>query len=222
MAEKVYAETILALANAFVDYCEKASNKNLLDFTNNAGSANFTRFAKELDEAGYFDYGLKNGHAWCAPFVNWLVWEASGEDIQKTKEVMCIPLDEKNEAAGCEGIRKYGRRAGRYDAIAKKASFVIFTTTKGTVDADHTGVVTDIGRDGTIYTIEGNKDNKVTRCVYPPDYWKILGYFHPKYDIPEDQSEKVKELEAANKILCKEIEQLKAALHEVKSLVAAY
>lgn len=185
---KVYKETVLALAQAFVGYCEKASNSHLNDFEYNAGSANYTRFAKELDDVHYWNTGSskKNGYEWCAPFINWDFWMASGKDISKTKQVLCIPENEENLAAGCEYIRSYFRAAGRYDASPEIGDLVIFTTKRGSVSADHIGLLTDIGSDGTIYTIEGNKDNKVTECKYPRDYWKILGYCHPLYDEASD------------------------------------
>lgn len=177
----VYVESVIVLAMAFVDYCEKTNNAFLLDFLRNAGSGNYTRFGAELDAVGFYN-GPKNGHEWCTQFIGWLFWMASGRDIEKTKKVLRIPLQGENLAAGCEYIRAYFRSAGAYDATPCIGDLVLFTTTRGSVNADHVGLLTDIGSDGTIYTIEGNKDNKVTECKYPRDYWKILGYCHPAYD----------------------------------------
>lgn len=215
--QRVYVESVISLAKAFVNYCEKKSNSNLLDFTTNAGSGNFNRFSDELDKAAYWNKGdgksIKNGHEWCAAFINWLVFVCSDYDIVKTKEILCIPLDEENLGAGVEFLRKYFRAVGRYDAKPEKGDLVIFTTVNdGKNSADHVGLLTAIGRDGTIYTIEGNKDNKVSECFYPPDYWKILGYAHPRYDVPEDSAaDKLKIIQ-----LEEELSKLKAENEKLK------
>lgn len=188
---RVFVETVIAVALTMVGYCEKATNAYLLDFERNAGSSNFQRFGAELDAVHYFN-GPKNGKEWCTQFIAWIFWIASGKDIEKTKKVLRVPLNEENLSAGCEYIRAYFRAAGAYDAMPCVGDLVLFTTTRGSVNADHVGLVTDIGSDGTIYTIEGNKDNKVSECKYPRDYWKILGYCHPAYD---NQNKEISDLE---------------------------
>lgn len=213
---KVTPNVIITLAEAFVGYIEKATNAYLMDFERNGGNGNWTRFSQELQDAHYFDYGPKIGKEWCTQFVAWLFWMATGKDVERTKKILCVPLNEKNESAGCEGIRKYFRRAGRYDAKPKTADLIIFTTTKGSVDADHVGILKEIGKDGKLYTIEGNKDNMVCECVYPADYWKILGFCHPVYD--EDSSEEAELLRVENDALIAENDKLKKknAINEEK------
>lgn len=204
---KIFVETVITLAEAFVGYCEKQTNEYLMDFERNAGNGNWTRFSQELQNVKYFDYGSKIGKEWCSQFIAWLFYMASGKNIEATKNALCVPLNELNESAGCEGIRKYFRRFGRYDAKPKIGDLVIFTTTKGSTNADHVGLLTDIGRDGKIYTIEGNKDNKVTECAYPGDYWKILGFCHPIY--ADDVSDELEKLNKENAILKDTVEQIK-------------
>lgn len=178
---KIYKETVLALADSQRDYCEKKSNANLDEWTVNAGNGNYTKYSRDLDAIRYFN-GPKQGHEWCAQWINWLFWMASGRNIRETKKALYIPEDGENLAAGCEFIRAYFRKVGAYDAKPHIGDLILFTTTKGSTNADHIGLVTDISADGKkIYTIEGNKDNKVCNCVYPYDYWKILGYCHPHY-----------------------------------------
>lgn len=63
------AEALLAIAAAEVGYHEKASNANLDSKTGNAGSANFTKYSRDLAAAGYYN-GNKQGVAWCDVFVD--------------------------------------------------------------------------------------------------------------------------------------------------------
>ena len=58
-----YAKTVIDLAEQEVGYLEKASNANLDDKTANAGSGNYTKYARDLYNAGYYN-GNKNGYAW--------------------------------------------------------------------------------------------------------------------------------------------------------------
>lgn len=56
------ASKLLEIARAELGYMEKASNSNLDDKTANAGSANWTKYARDLHAAGYYQAN-KNGYA---------------------------------------------------------------------------------------------------------------------------------------------------------------
>jgi peptidoglycan hydrolase-like protein with peptidoglycan-binding domain len=57
---------VLAVAVAEIGYKEKASNSQLDDKTANAGSANYTKYARDFDKKYPNWYnGKKNGFAWC-------------------------------------------------------------------------------------------------------------------------------------------------------------
>ena len=60
---------IVAIALAEVGYREKATNSMLDDKTANSGSNNWTKYARDLAAAGYYN-GNKNGYAWCDCFVD--------------------------------------------------------------------------------------------------------------------------------------------------------
>ena len=62
------AKQVLDLATKYIGYKEKASNKDLYSFTDNAGRGNFTMFQAELDKAGFWNTP-KNGYEWCTSFV---------------------------------------------------------------------------------------------------------------------------------------------------------
>lgn len=55
---------LVALAESEVGYLEKASNAQLDDKTANAGGANYTKYARDLDAIGFYN-GKKQGYAWC-------------------------------------------------------------------------------------------------------------------------------------------------------------
>ena len=66
---------IVAIALAEVGYREKASNAYLDDKTANAGVANWTKYARDLAKAGYYQAN-KNGYAWCDVFTDWCFFKA--------------------------------------------------------------------------------------------------------------------------------------------------
>ena len=68
---------IVAIALAEVGYKEKATNAYLDDKTANAGSNNWTKYARDLAKAGYYQ-ASKNGYAWCDVFTDWCFFKAYG------------------------------------------------------------------------------------------------------------------------------------------------
>ena len=73
------ADKVIKIALAEVGYREKASNAFLDDPQANAGSGNWTKYARDLAAAGYYN-GSKNGYAWCECFVDWCFFKAFGPD----------------------------------------------------------------------------------------------------------------------------------------------
>ena len=68
---------VVNIALAEVGYREKASNAYLDDKTANAGAANWTKYARDLAAADYYN-GNKNGYAWCDVFVDWCFFKSYG------------------------------------------------------------------------------------------------------------------------------------------------
>jgi hypothetical protein len=65
--EQSSADRAITQAAKWIGYIEKASDKNLDDFTANPGYSNFTRFGR--DYADYMGEGTRNME-WCAAFVS--------------------------------------------------------------------------------------------------------------------------------------------------------
>ena len=173
------ASKIVEIAKGEIGYKEKASNANLDSKTANAGSKNFTKYGRDLFNAGFFN-GNKNGFDWCAQFPTWCVWKLTGKDKKKTEYILCVGGD---LSAGCGFALKYYKAAGRFDKTPKVGDQIFFKyNLKDTsYTADHTGIVVRV-TDKLIETIEGNSGNEVRRKAYQRTDKTIIGYGHPRYD----------------------------------------
>ncbi len=69
-------EKVIKVAEGEVGYLEKASNADLDSKTGNAGSANYTKYWRDL-------YPAFQGQAWCAIFVAWCFVQAFGMEMAK-------------------------------------------------------------------------------------------------------------------------------------------
>ena len=63
------AKQVVDIALGELGYHEKASNNNLDSKTGNSGGNNWTKYARDLANAGYYN-GNKNGYEWCDVFVD--------------------------------------------------------------------------------------------------------------------------------------------------------
>ena len=169
---------IVAIALAEVGYREKASNAYLDDKTANAGVANWTKYARDLAKAGYYQAN-KNGYAWCDVFADWCFFKAYGAVEGQRIQCQTGPL-----GAGCIYSAQYYRQKGRYDKTPKVGDQVFFQS-GGTIG--HTGIVVEV-TDTTITTVEGNSSDQVKKNTYSRTSSYIAGYGHPLYD-GEDTAE---------------------------------
>ena len=162
---------IVAIALAEVGYREKASNASLDDKTANAGSANWTKYARDLAAAGYYN-GNKNGYAWCDVFVDWCFFKAYGAVEGQRIQCQTGPL-----GAGCIFSAQYYQQKGRYDRTPKVGDQVFFQTGG---EIGHTGIVVEV-TESSIVTVEGNSSDQVKKNTYNHSNSYIAGYGHPLY-----------------------------------------
>lgn len=185
-------EKVIAVAKAEVGYLEKRTNSQLDSKTANAGSANYTKYARDLDNIkGYFN-GAKNGYQWCAVFVNWCFVKAYG--AAAAKSLLCQPAT-NSYAASCMQAVKYFKNKNQFYKTPKVGDQIFFLDSAG--DAAHTGLVYKV--DGSrVYTIEGNTSSasgvvanggSVAYKSYTLGYSRIAGYGRPNYDIETHQEE---------------------------------
>lgn len=174
---KLYASTVIAVAVAEIGYKEKKSNSNLDDKTANAGSNNYTKYARDFDQKYPQWYnGKKNGYAWCDMFVDWCFLTAFG--YTAALSLLCQP--EKSAGAGCTYSAGYYRNKGQFYTSNPKPGDQIFFGTSIS-NCTHTGIVEKVVG-STVYTIEGNTSDCVARRSYALGSSKIVGYGRPKYD----------------------------------------
>ena len=168
---------VLAVAVAEIGYKEKANNSQLDDKTANAGSANYTKYARDFDKKYPNWYnGKKNGFAWCDMFVDWCFLTAYG--YENALRLLCQP--EKSAGAGCTYSLRYFKKKGQFHTSNPKPGDQIFFGTS-LDNATHTGIVEKVTA-SKVNTIEGNTSNQVARRSYALSNSRILGYGRPAYD----------------------------------------
>ena len=168
---------VLAVAVAEIGYKEKASNSQLDDKTANAGSANYTKYARDFDKKYPNWYnGKKNGFAWCDMFVDWCFLTAYG--YENALRLLCQP--ERSAGAGCTYSLRYYKNKGQFHTSGPRPGDQIFFGTSLS-DSSHTGIVEKVTA-SKVYTIEGNTSNQVARRNYALTNSRILGYGRPAYD----------------------------------------
>lgn len=186
---------VIAVAEAEVGYLEKKNNAQLDDKTANAGSRNYTKYARDLDALGFYN-GKKNGVAWCDIFVDWCFVQAYG--LEAALKLTNQPLGKSNCGAGCKYSRQYYKKKGRlFDA--PQAGDQIFFWPKDAIGGPavaHTGLVYKV--DGAyVYTIEGNTSGAngvvangggVCKKKYRLTYNRIAGYGRPDWGEETDIS----------------------------------
>ena len=166
------AEELVAVALGEVGYREKASNARLDEPLANAGGGNWTKYARDLAAAGYYN-GDKNGYAWCDVFVDWCFFKAFG--AADGQRIQCQTGD---LGAACIYSAQYYMMQGQYDRNPKVGDQVFFTV-NGQIG--HTGIVVDV-TDSAVDVVEGNSSDRVQKLRYERSSSRIAGYGHPRYE----------------------------------------
>lgn len=173
-----YASAVIKIAKAEVGYLEKASNKNLDSKTANAGSANYTKYGRDMHEL--YPSVMDFPAAWCDAFNDWCFQKAYG--VSNAKGLLGGNFNDYTQASA--KLYKNKNAWGTEPKIGAQ----IFFKTDGTIN--HTGIVYDFD-DKYVYTIEGNTSGAsdvvrngggVCEKKYLRTNAKIAGYGYPKYD----------------------------------------
>lgn len=193
------ASKVIKVAEAEVGYLEKKTNANLDSKTANAGTNNYTKYARDLHEAGYYNAN-KNGYAWCDVFHDYCHYIAAGKDAVLAQKVTYQTGD---LGAGCKYSARYYRNANCFYTTPKVGDQIFFGTSGSET---HTGIVYKVD-DTTVYTIEGNTSNAsgvvangggVAKKSYSLTYSKIVGYGRPMYDAEPEPKPTTKEETTVN------------------------
>lgn len=177
-------EKLISVAVAEEGYCEKKTNANLDDKLANAGSGNYTKYARDLVKMIGTPYA--QGVAWCDIFVDWCFIMAFG--LELAKQML------NGWSAYTPTSADYYRKMKRWYTTPVLGDQVFF---KNTNRINHTGIVVQVTSD-SITTIEGNANNKVSRRTYLLKNPTIAGYGRPRYElVPEELAQVVTKLTAA-------------------------
>lgn len=150
-------EKLISIATAEVGYLEKKTNAYLDDKTANAGTANYTKYWRDIKPS-------YQGQPWCAAFVTWCFEKAFGRDktamlLRHYPYVYCPTM----------------ANLFTLNANPKKGDIVIFYR-NGTFA--HTGIVTGVNGD-YFTTIEGNTSGGSTIIANGGGVCK-KGYYNSK------------------------------------------
>ncbi|MBE5973188.1 MAG: CHAP domain-containing protein [Paenibacillaceae bacterium] len=165
-------------AKAWTGYLEKKDKNDLDDFTANAGSNNFTCFAR--DYKIHTGYSLQ-GQAWCAMYVSEIFVQMFG--LEAAKKLLAGKLYHYCPT----GVNQF-KAAGRWYTKPEPGDVIFFTN--GT-RAYHTGIVTEV-TSTKVKTIEGNTSGAsgviengggVCQKSYSLSYERIMGYGRPDWSI---------------------------------------
>lgn len=142
---------LFEVAKAEVGYLEKKSNSKLGGKTDNAGWANYTKYARDMDNIPDFFNGPKNGYDWCAVFVCWCFMKAYG--AVSAMEMLFLP--KRNAGASCTYLASRFKAQGKLFAADPQPGDLALYTRDGGRTFYHIGIVTKV-TDKKLRTIEGN------------------------------------------------------------------
>ena len=172
---------VVATALSEVGYREKNSNYMLDDKTANAGSANYTKYARDLDAIEGFYNGLKQGYAYCDVFNDWVFVKCFGAEL--AKKMLYQPS--YSAGAGCTYSMQYYITNNAFSKNAKVGSQIFFGSS---YKSTHTGIVVEVNNN-TVITVEGNTSDGVYKRSYNLNSSNIVGYGWPDYILVEQYNE---------------------------------
>lgn len=201
-------ERLLSTAVAEIGYLEKKSNAQLDDKTANAGSANYTKYARDLDELKDFFNYPKQGFAWCSVFVSWCFYRAFGKELAQS--LTCQP--KKSCGAGVNYSAQYYKAKGQFYTANPQPGDQIFFVKRnlmgGVASWQHTGLVEKV-ESGYVHTIEGNTSGAsgvvangggVCRKKYALTDKSIGGYGRPNWGIVPNTSPTLSSLKVGDMV----------------------
>lgn len=140
-------DELIKVAEDQIGYLEKKSNKDLDDKIKNAGSANYTKYNRDLK--AWTGVGSINAQ-WCQAFVDWVFITAFG--LKDAKKLIYVWTN--YTPTGSDAFKKRGRYIKRGKGKPKRGDVIYFySKAKGRIG--HVGIVYKV-TSSTVYTIEGN------------------------------------------------------------------
>lgn len=172
-------DKVIAIAKAEVGYLEKKSNSQLDSKTANAGSANYTKYGRDMHKV--YPAVMDFPAYWCDAFVDWCFYKAYG--VCNAKALLGGNFDDYT----INSAQLYKNKGAWYTSKPKVGDQIFFNNGKRIC---HTGLVYKVDA-SYVYTIEGNTSSAsgvvanggcVAYKKYALGSSKISGYGRPKYD----------------------------------------
>lgn len=138
-----------------------------------------------LNEADGSWRQISNSKEWCADFIYHVIdetYKEQGKPVPKGLEKE-LPPGKPNHRV--EELKQWGIDNGKFFQTANKKNkgkLIAENVKPGDIlilredGASHTGFVTKVYSDGVFETIEGNRNDKVCRVRYSPNYHEISGF----------------------------------------------
>lgn len=138
-----------------------------------------------LNEADGSWRQISNSKEWCADFIYHVIdetYKQQGKTVPKGLEKE-LPPGKPNHRV--EELKQWGIDNGKFFQTANKKNkgkLIAENVKPGDIlilredGASHTGFVTKVYSDGVFETIEGNRNDKVCRVRYSPNYHEISGF----------------------------------------------
>lgn len=145
---------------------------------------NITKYSKDFNEKWPTFYngskgdGKTWGAEWCDIFVDWCFCTLFGPE----KAMKMLYQPKKSCGAGCKYSAGYYRNKGQFYSTPQEGDQIFFGK-RGS--ESHTGLVEKVDSN-YVWTIEGNKHNKVCECKYSLKDSSIAGYGRPNWSLVED------------------------------------
>lgn len=167
-------DTLISVAENEIGYLEKKSNADLESKTGNAGSANYTKYWRDLCPS-------LQGNAWCNAFVNWCFVKAFG--TADAKKLLCCSAFSYYTPTSSG----YFKSKGQWHTSNPQRGDVIYY--KNASRICHVGIVYKVDS-SYVYTIEGNTSGGsglvangggVASKKYSRSSSYIAGYGRPNY-----------------------------------------
>ena len=168
-------QKVISIAKAEVGYLEKKSNSKLDDKTANAGTANYTKYWRDLAS------GMQ-GQPWCNCFIIWCFLKAYGKAA--AKKLLCTDGGWCYYTPTSAGYFKAKRQW--YTSKPQVGDIIYF---KNATRIHHVGLVYKVDS-SKVYTIEGNTSagsavvangGGVAQKSYSLSNTSIAGYGRPNY-----------------------------------------
>lgn len=182
------SDLVINIAKSEVGYIEKRSNYLLDSKTANAGSANYTKYGRDMH--AIYPAVMDFPAPWCDAFVDWCFYKAYG--IANAKGLLSGNFDDYT-VASAQLYKNKGAYIKCGEEIPKVGDQIFF---RNSVRICHTGLVVRVTAT-TVYTIEGNTSSSagvvanggcVEEKFYSLTYSGIDGYGRPKYDVNTNTS----------------------------------